>query len=56
MGRLYDGDDFEAATTGHLRIDARHKRLLVSRDGEVEALELPLDYRIRPRALRVAAP
>ena len=56
LGRLYDGDDFEAATTGHLRIDARHKRLLVSRDGEVEPMELPLDYRIRPHALRVVVP
>lgn len=56
LGRLYDGDDFEAATTGRLRIDARHKRLLVSRDGEVEPIELPLEYRIRPRALRVVVP
>ena len=56
FGRLYDGNDFEAATTTRLRIDARHKRLLVATDGEVQAMELPLDYRIRPRALRVVAP
>ena len=56
LGRLYDGNDFEAATASRLRIDARHTRLLVSRDGEVEALELPLEYRIRPRALRVVVP
>ena len=56
LGRLYDGDDFESATTHRLRIDTHHKRLLVSRDGEVEALELPLEYRIRPRALRVVVP
>jgi diacylglycerol kinase family enzyme len=56
LGRLYDGNDFEAATTRHLRIDARHKRLLVSRDGEVEPMALPLEYRIRPRALRVVVP
>jgi diacylglycerol kinase family enzyme len=56
LGRLYEGDDFEAATTTRLRIDARHKRLLVATDGEVQAMELPLDYRIRPRALRVVVP
>jgi diacylglycerol kinase family enzyme len=56
LGRLYEGHDFEAATATRLRIDGRHKRLLVATDGEVQAMELPLDYRIRPRALRVVVP
>jgi diacylglycerol kinase family enzyme len=56
LGRLYEGHDFEAATVRELRIDSRHKRLLVALDGEVRAMELPLDFRIRPRALRVVAP
>lgn len=56
LGRLYQGHDFEAGTATRLRIDGRHKRLLVARDGEIEAMELPLDYRIRPGALRVVAP
>jgi diacylglycerol kinase family enzyme len=56
LGRLFEGNDFEAATTNGLRIDGRHQRLLVARDGEIEAIELPLEYRIRPRTLRVAAP
>ena len=56
LGRLYEGNDFEATAVQRLRIDSRHKRLLVSVDGEIEAMELPLDYRIRPRALRVVAP
>jgi hypothetical protein len=30
--------------------------VLVATDGEVAPLELPLRYRIRPRALRVMAP
>jgi hypothetical protein len=30
--------------------------MLVSRDGEIEILRLPLRYRIRPAALRVFAP
>lgn len=56
LGRLYEGHDFEAATVRELRIDSRHKRLLVALDGEVRAMELPLDFRTRPRALRVVAP
>jgi len=56
LGRLYRGNDFEAGTARRLRVDGRHKRLLVALDGELEAMELPLDYRIRPRALRVVAP
>jgi diacylglycerol kinase family enzyme len=55
-GRLEQSRDFEAATATELRIESRHKRLLVATDGEVTALELPLRYRIRPRALRVMAP
>ena len=57
LGRLHQGNDFEAGTVRRLRIDSRrHRRLLVARDGEIEAMDLPLDYRIRPRALRVVAP
>ena len=56
LGRLYQGDDFEAATATRLRIDGRHKRLLVATDGEVQAMDLPLEYRIRPRALKVLVP
>jgi diacylglycerol kinase family enzyme len=56
LGRLYQGRDFEGGTATRLRIDARHKRLLVALDGEVAAMDLPLDYRIRPRALRVIVP
>lgn len=56
FGRLHQANDFEAATTRELRIDSRHTRLLVATDGEVNALELPLEYRIRPGALKVIAP
>jgi diacylglycerol kinase family enzyme len=55
-GRLKQAKDFEAATVARLRIESRHGRLLVATDGEVNALELPLEYRIRPRALTVIAP
>jgi diacylglycerol kinase family enzyme len=56
VGRLHQGDDFESATVRELRIDARHRRLLVALDGEVETMDLPLRYRIRPAALQVVVP
>ena len=56
VGMLHQARDFEAGTTRELRIESRHKRLLVATDGEVAALETPLEYRIRPGALQVIAP
>ena len=56
FGRLHQAEDFEAATTCELRIDSRHKRVLVATDGEVAAADMPLVYRIHPRALRVITP
>jgi diacylglycerol kinase family enzyme len=56
VGRLQQARDFEANTTRELRIDSRHKRLLVATDGEVVAMDMPLEYRVHPGALRVIAP
>jgi diacylglycerol kinase family enzyme len=56
FGRLHQARDFEARTTRKLRIESRHTRLLVATDGEVAALDMPLEYRIRPGALQVIAP
>jgi len=56
VGRLHQARDFEAGITRELRIDSRHKRVLVATDGEVAALDMPLQYRIRPGALQVIAP
>ena len=56
FGQLHQARDFEAATVAMLRIESRHKRLLVAADGEVTALDMPLEYHIRPGALRVIAP
>jgi diacylglycerol kinase family enzyme len=56
LGRLHQAHDFEATTTRELRIDSRHKRVLVATDGEVAAAEMPLVYRIHPGALRVITP
>lgn len=56
LGTLFSSKDFEAATVSRLRIESRHTRLLVATDGEVNAMDLPLVFRIRPRALRVLVP
>jgi diacylglycerol kinase family enzyme len=56
FGRLHQARDFEASTARTLRIESRHKRLLVATDGEVGPLDLPLEYQIRPGALQVIAP
>jgi diacylglycerol kinase family enzyme len=37
-------------------INGRRRRLLVATDGEVHMLDLPLRYRVRPRALRFLVP
>jgi len=55
-GRLKQARDFEGATATRLRIESRHTRLLVAIDGEVAAFDLPLEYRIKARALRVIGP
>lgn len=39
-----------------LRVSSRRSRLAVAIDGETERVKPPLDYRIRPGALRVLAP
>jgi diacylglycerol kinase family enzyme len=56
FGRLHQAKDFEADCVTRLRIESRHTRLLVATDGEVDAFELPLEFRVRPRALQVIVP
>ena len=56
MGRLHDAHDFEALTAQELMVGTRHRLLSVATDGEVSVMDTPLEYRIRPRALRVRVP
>jgi len=56
FGRVDQAKDFEAFCVPEARIETGHRRLLVARDGEVEEMETPLHYRIRPGALRVLVP
>lgn len=56
LGRLRQARDFEALTATHVAIAARRPRLWVATDGEVSLMQTPLDYRIRPAALRLIVP
>jgi diacylglycerol kinase family enzyme len=56
VGRVRQARDFEALMATDFVIDTRHKRILVAADGEVQRMEPPLHYRIRPRSLRVIVP
>jgi diacylglycerol kinase family enzyme len=56
VGRLHDTRDFEALTAHSIRISTKRKTLLVATDGEVTRMRTPLEYRIRPRGLRVVVP
>jgi diacylglycerol kinase family enzyme len=56
MTRLGTGAPFASFSAETVTVDVRSARVRVSRDGEVEILRSPLEYRIRPRALRIIAP
>lgn len=56
LGRLKNDRDFIAMQTNELTIETRRKRLRVAFDGEIDLMESPLHYRVRPRALRVIVP
>ena len=56
LGLLRDARDFEALTTRALRIETRHARMRVALDGEAMVMDMPLEYRVLPGALRVIVP
>jgi diacylglycerol kinase family enzyme len=56
FGRLEQARDFDAVRLTHFTIDTRKKTLRVAIDGEVTRLAPPLNYRIRPCAIRVLVP
>lgn len=56
-GRLHQARDFVAMSARTLTIETRVRRSLhVATDGEVTRMDMPLEYSIRPRALRVIVP
>ena len=56
FGRLRQAKDFDAFCTSEAVIETRRARVLVAFDGEVEMMDSPLRYSIRPAALRVIVP
>ncbi|MEJ7624666.1 MAG: diacylglycerol kinase family protein [Pyrinomonadaceae bacterium] len=55
-GRVKQWRDFEQVTASSVTIQSRRRLLHVAFDGEVEAMETPLEYRILPKALKVVVP
>ena len=56
VGLLNQTQDLRVVTLTSVDISSRHRKLLVAFDGEVETIQSPLHYKIRPKALRVFAP
>lgn len=54
--RLQQARDFDMLTARALVVRASHRHVRVATDGEVSVMETPLNYRIRPGALRVMVP
>ena len=48
--------DFTFILSKEVQVRTRRRRITVSADGQLMTLETPLNYRIRPKALRVFAP
>ena len=56
IGKLNQARDFHATLARDVLIETHHRRMRVSTDGEVRMTDMPLAYRIRPKALRVVVP
>ncbi|MFP5329675.1 MAG: diacylglycerol/lipid kinase family protein [Alphaproteobacteria bacterium] len=56
IGRTRSEDAVRIENVSALRVDSSRSRLAVSLDGETAHLKTPLDYRLRPKALKVIAP
>jgi diacylglycerol kinase family enzyme len=56
LGRLQKGRDLDALITKQITIETRSPQTSVSTDGEVRKMDTPLNYLIRPGALRVIVP
>lgn len=56
FGGLREEKDFMALCSREVWIDTRKKSVRVALDGEVQMMQPPLHYRVRPLALRVIVP
>jgi len=55
LGSLDSAKDFQSLAVSSIAIKSKRKRVLASFDGEVEFIPTPLNYSIKPGALRVFA-
>jgi len=55
-GKVEEGDALNTFEVAEATVDLRSERVPVALDGEVVPLTTPLQYRVRPRALRVLVP
>ena len=55
-GRLKEASDLDVLIAKHVSIETRRRQASVSTDGEVHQMNTPLNYLIRPGALRVIVP
>ena len=56
LGRLSQAKDFAVNSAASVRIDSKRRWMLVATDGEVTAMETPLNFRVLPGALSVILP
>ena len=56
LGRLRQADDFVESKARTLRVRSRRPQIMVAVDGELRLVETPLEFRSRPRALKVLVP
>ena len=54
--RLDQARDFDVLTASGFTVKTRHRRLRVATDGEINMMDTPLHYRLRPASLRVFVP
>ena len=55
VGRLSGGRDLDAIHATSLLVESHHARTRLARDGEVDTVDTPVLFRVRPGALRVYA-
>ena len=56
FGRLAQAKDFLSTDARRVRVESTRRRILVATDGEVTAMETPLEFNVRPASLRVMLP
>jgi diacylglycerol kinase family enzyme len=56
FGRLHADEDFDSFLSTEMEVETPRKWVFISFDGEVDQVGTPVQYRVRPNALRVIVP